>query len=87
MFEKLPIVPLNESFIYTNCQIISMTIMSAVCCGVRGRALISHTGVRGLEPHCDGAIAFINLLTTVRKYLDIMKKGGGSEFTIIGRSI
>ena len=28
------------------------SIYSVVCCGVRGRALTSHTGVRGFEPQC-----------------------------------
>ena len=39
-----------------------------VCCGVRGRALASHTDVRGFEPQCGGRFFFLNLLTTLRKY-------------------
>ena len=29
----------------------------AVCCGVRGRALASHTDVRGFEPQCGGRLS------------------------------
>ena len=29
----------------------------AVCCGVRGRALASHTDVRGFEPQCVGRLS------------------------------
>ena len=47
-----------------------------VCCGVIGRALASHSGVRRFELQC-------GLLTTLRKYLYVMKKDGGSESTII----
>ena len=43
----------------------------AVCCNVRGRALVSHTGVwfesRG-QSH-----ALFNLLTTIQKYLEVIK--------------
>ena len=30
---------------------------SAVCCGVRGRALASHTDVRGFESQCGGRLS------------------------------
>ena len=42
--------------------------IKTVCYGVRGRALASHTGVRGFEPQCGGKLpSLTNLLTTVRK--------------------
>ena len=31
--------------------------LSAVCCGVRGRALASHTDVRGFVPQCGGRLS------------------------------
>ena len=54
----------------------------AVRCGVKGRVLASHTGVRGFEPQNGGRLPSL----TVRKYLYVMKKGGDSESTIISRS-
>ena len=34
-------------------------ITFAVCCGVRGSALASHTNVRGFEPQCGGRLSYL----------------------------
>ena len=46
-------------------------LYQACCCGVRGRALASHTDVRRFES--SGGTVFFNLLTTIKKYLYVMK--------------
>ena len=38
----------------------------AVCCDVRGRALGSHTGVRGFEPQCGGPISGVRAKIIIR---------------------
>ena len=46
----------------------------------------THTPVIVGSNPSEAVDAFLNLLTTVRKYLYVMQKGGASESTIISRS-
>ena len=57
----------HEALQNTSGTVERVLIFTAVCCGVRGRALASHTDGRGFESQCGGRL-FLNLLTTLRRY-------------------
>ena len=56
-------------------------IQSTVCCGVRGRALASHTDVRGFEPQCGSRLTCWHIYGSIN--MSWRKKGAGSKSTII----
>ena len=61
-FEKLRTKLSGSTFTYNSRGILQTmmncnTIDNLVCCGVRGRALASHTDVRGFEPQCGGRLS------------------------------
>ena len=62
-----------------------LIVVVVVCCGVRGRALASHTGVRRFKHH-DGRSPFLICSQLLGSICMSWKKHGGSASTIISRS-